>query len=373
VDAQNIIIAFLVIGARLLVPLLIPRIPLPAILACLIIDAVDQTIFQKYTTINLDNYQSYDKALDIYYLSIAYLSTFRNWTNEAAFKISQFLFYYRMVGDALFQITDIRAFLFIFPNTFEYFFIFYSVVALRWNPKKLSTKFLIGVAAFIWIFIKLPQEYWIHIAQIDTTDFIKENIFHVPVTTTFPELIAMFPWIIPVSIGVVLLIIVATWYLIKKLPPADLRFTFASRVADRALPVFKNNGFKNMLKGYRNDYLEKIAFVSLVLIIFSYVFPNFRGTNIQIIFGVVITILVNAIFSYLLLNSSRFNSKLISNFFLMYVVNTWIMLIYAKIVAGFGNPVSFLTIMYFAYVMTLITVLYDRFKPYYLERFNIKR
>ena len=35
-----------VVLSRLLVPLLIPRFPLPAIVACLVIDAVDQTVFQ---------------------------------------------------------------------------------------------------------------------------------------------------------------------------------------------------------------------------------------------------------------------------------------------------------------------------------------
>ena len=29
--------------------------------------------------------------------------------------------------------------------------------------------------ALIWVFIKLPQEWWIHIAQLDMTDFIKEH------------------------------------------------------------------------------------------------------------------------------------------------------------------------------------------------------
>jgi hypothetical protein len=47
----------------------------------LILDGIDQTIFQTYTTLSLDHYQGYDKALDIYYLSIAYIATIRNWTN----------------------------------------------------------------------------------------------------------------------------------------------------------------------------------------------------------------------------------------------------------------------------------------------------
>ena len=42
-----------------------------------------------------------------------------------------FLYYYRMVGVILFEITQVRAILFIFPNTFEYFFIFVEAVRLR--------------------------------------------------------------------------------------------------------------------------------------------------------------------------------------------------------------------------------------------------
>ena len=99
------VIFTLVVGARLLVPLLIFRYPLPAILACLVIDGVDQTIFQTYTDLPLDNYQSYDKALDIYYQSLAYISTLRNWTNVDAVGIGRFLLFYRMVGVLIFELV----------------------------------------------------------------------------------------------------------------------------------------------------------------------------------------------------------------------------------------------------------------------------
>ena len=82
---------------------------------------------------NLDWYQGYDKALDIYYLAIAYLSTMQNWTNLYAFGMSRFLWYYRLVGVLLFEFTQIRAMLLLFPNTFEYFFIAYEAVRTRWT------------------------------------------------------------------------------------------------------------------------------------------------------------------------------------------------------------------------------------------------
>ena len=39
----------LVVGLRLVVPLFIPRFPLPAILAALVIDGVDKSIFAAFT------------------------------------------------------------------------------------------------------------------------------------------------------------------------------------------------------------------------------------------------------------------------------------------------------------------------------------
>jgi hypothetical protein len=72
VDAAQHLVFAGVVFARLAVPLFIPRFPLPTILLVLVIDGVDQTIFQAADMASvLANYQSYDKALDIYYLVIA--------------------------------------------------------------------------------------------------------------------------------------------------------------------------------------------------------------------------------------------------------------------------------------------------------------
>ena len=92
------------------------------------LDGIDQTIFQTFTDLDLSGYQSYDKALDVYYLTIAYLSTLRNWSNGFAFEVGRFLFYYRLVGVVLFELLDSRALLLIFPNTFEYYFIVYEAL-----------------------------------------------------------------------------------------------------------------------------------------------------------------------------------------------------------------------------------------------------
>ena len=149
-DTGDLIVFLIVVGLRLIVPLFIPRFPLPAIIAALVIDAVDQTVFQRWTTLDTGGpYQSYDKALDVYYLTIAYLATMRNWDNLTAFEVSRFLFYYRLMGVFLYEFTHWRPILLIFPKTFEYFFIFYETVRLRWNPKRMAPKLVIAAAAAI--------------------------------------------------------------------------------------------------------------------------------------------------------------------------------------------------------------------------------
>src|SRR3954468_8263522 len=91
-----------IVLARLCVPLLIPRVPLVIIVA-LVLDAVDGSLLDAFTHVDVGPhgpYQSFDKALDIYYLSIAYLTMLRNWASVPALRIGRFLFYYRLLRGA---------------------------------------------------------------------------------------------------------------------------------------------------------------------------------------------------------------------------------------------------------------------------------
>ena len=94
----------IVVTARFLLPLLILRYPLPAIIGCLVLDAVDQTVFQAFGY-DPPFYQGYDKAMDVFYLGVAYVASLRNWTNLHAFNVSRFLFFYRQIGVVAFELT----------------------------------------------------------------------------------------------------------------------------------------------------------------------------------------------------------------------------------------------------------------------------
>ncbi len=73
-----------------------------------------------------------------------------------------------------------------------------------------------GLAVFITVFIKLPQEWWIHIAQLDFTDFMADH-----------------PYLWFVLAGLVVAAGVVYWRYRSRLPVADWAFTVD---VDRHLP-----------------------------------------------------------------------------------------------------------------------------------------
>jgi len=360
--AELVIIA--VILARLLVPLLI---------ASLIIDAVDQTVFQAVAPdADLTGYQTYDKALDIYYLVIAYISTLRNWTNPFALKVARFLIYYRLVGVVLFELTGIREILFIFPNTFEYFFIFYESVRLFWDPRRMSKKVILGATAFIWIFIKLPQEYWIHIAQLDLTDIIQEDIFGVPAGTSWIDTFSAKPWIVVVAIVVVAALIYAAYWLMKnKLPPRDRPLTIDAdaepgrEVSPERLQAERDRMAKTVL---RPGLFEKVGLIALVGIIFGQVF-QVRADPLELSIIMAFIVIANATLSTILERRGFGPTAALRQFLFTGLLNIGVFAIIIIVFEVLGTPVEPVSTFFYLLLITLLVTLYDRYRPEYLARF----
>lgn len=358
---SDILIAAAVLLARFILPLFIPKWPLPAIIACLIVDGVDQTIFQRFTTMNLDWYQSYDKALDIYYLVIAYLSTLRNWRNHWAFKISRFLIYYRLIGVVLFELLDNRALLLIFPNTFEYFFIYYEAVRSRWNPLRFEDRMWTLAAAVIWIFIKLPQEYWIHVAQRDVTD-------------TIGELARNQPWALVLLALILVAAALAVWFLvIPRLPePHHSGWRFAADPLPRRAdtPEEKRELVARTRRPFDRVVLEKIALVALVSIIFAQILPGFTGSNLHLAAGVAVIVMLNAAISYWFALKGIGWQSAIKQFLTLLAVN-WL-------IAAAGNALLGQSLLgagasgFLLLLLTLLITLYDYFRPVYTARFELR-
>jgi heme/copper-type cytochrome/quinol oxidase subunit 4 len=345
-DTSDMLIFWAVVTARFLIPLTIPRYPLPGVLACLVLDGIDQTIFQLFTNLPLEGYQSYDKSLDIYYLSITYLSTLRNWSNLYAFKLDRFLFYYRLVGVVIFELTQLRPVLLIFPNTFEYFFIFYETVRLKWDPKVLTKSKLITAAALIWIFVKLPQEYWIHVAQLDTTDWIRANPSNALI------LIAYAAFLLGLA-----------WWLLRDLPPMrpGLEIEAIPVAAASVVSPIPNTVKEQRERLINNQVIEKIVLISLITIIFAQILPGVRSSNLQLATGMAILIIINTALSHWLVRKGRYWRSIAREFIVMSAVNMGLVLLIDYFLPRYDGSINLAATLFFVLLLTLIITLYDRY------------
>ena len=369
-ESSDQVIFWLVVGLRLFLPLLIPRSPLPGILLSLVIDWIDGSIFRAFTSLPLGGYQAYDKALDIYYLAIAYLATLRNWSHLFAFKVSRFFFYYRLVGVLLFEFTGVRALLLIFSNAFEYFFIFYEAVRIRWNPLRLTKRALLIALALIVIFIKIPQEYIIHIAQINTTDWIKNNIFGVSTDLSWGEAMVAAPGVTLAIAAVLILIAGGLWWIItRRLPPADWKPRFA---AD-PLPPIKEAREATIFRSQRffdSALLEKVVLVSLLVIIFAQILPGERSSVIQLTVGATIIVILNAFVSQWLARSGiAFRSVLIEIIVMAGVGFGAVLLLNLVMLPVTDSERDLEMTLFLVLLLTLIVTYYDDFRPAFDRRF----
>jgi len=372
VNSSDLFIFWAIVVLRILVPLTIPRYPLPGIIAALVLDAVDQTLFQAFTSLPLDGYQGYDKALDIYYLTIAYIATLRNWTNHAALRISRFLFYYRLVGVVLFEMTHARWLLLLFPNVFEYFFIFYEIIRLRWDPRRLSAPTLAGAAALIWIVIKLPQEYWIHIAQLDVTDMVKQNLLGYPAAASWGIILRANAGLLLLFLGSVALLVYLLWRLIRpKLPPPDWSITFAPDAHLQRVPVSRLHSAERALasKFFDHELFEKAALISLLVIIFAQILPGIRSSNLELALAIMTITAVNTIVSETLIRRGRTWAHALQQGLVMVAVNLPVFIIISYIRYGTIPLMAMTNILVFTLLLSLIITLYDRYRPIYLVRF----
>lgn len=360
---QDLLIFGVIMLARIIAPLFIPRFPLPGVIASLVLDAVDQTVFQTFTTIGTPAwYQGYDKAFDIYYLTIAFLATYRNWENIVAFNMSRFLYFFRLVGVVLFESTGFRALLLLFPNTFEYFFIAIEGIRTKWNIKRMAPVLVVLIAFAIWVFIKVPQEYWIHIAKLDFTDAVRKAAGNDP-TLLFVLIVVL-----------LLLAVVVKHILNQSLPPADWSFRIQVRPEDLDVTdeEVRAAAQRSAATFFDEDLITKLAMVVLVTTIFSHVLPGMDPTALQLMVGIGTVVLISTAVSEWLARKGHSAKKTIMQFLVMFVVNGAAIVGLAWLLPGSFFDIDFGGLGNYLFIVGLISLIvsfYDRFQPYYAARF----
>jgi hypothetical protein len=343
-----------VVGARFVLPLLIPRWPLPAIIGCLVLDGIDQTIFQTFGY-DPPGYQGYDKAMDVYYLAIAYMATLRNWTSVSAFAVGRFLYFYRLVGVVVFELTQIRAMLLVFPNTFEYFFIAYEAVRSRWDPRRFGLRWWVLAAGFIWVFVKLPQEWWIHVAQLDVTDTLRAH-----------------PWLFWVLVALGLVLALVGWYVVRpRLAPED--WPTPRLVADPLPEAVDTAAEQAAWRAESSRVLsavtfEKVVLVGLLSVIFGQTLPGVRASEAELFVGVAGFVVVNAAMTLAAARRSVSFESLAAAFGVRVAVNVGLVLVASWLLDREGGGLQEGNALFFVLLLSLLTTLHDRYQPVHAHR-----
>ncbi len=353
-------LVFALVVLRLLVPLFIPRFPLPAILVALVVDAADHTIFQQLTDLDLAGYQVFDKGLDIYYLAVAYIATIRNWGGGHAFVIARFLWYWRLVGVALFEYTNQRWLLVIFPNTFEYFFITIELIKLSRNPFSLTDRQLTAIAAAIWIVVKIPQELWIHVAKLDVTDVLKEHVFGVAADSRWSAAVSNRPLGLVLVIAVCAVLAWVVRLLLRRLPPAEFTRTFdADEQGHRfGWPTPDPKVVPTSTFGW--SFVEKVVLVSLITMVFLRIVPSADRTVLGVVSGTSALVAVSTVRNRWLAERSVFWSSVGVQFVAMFVADVVLVLVSREVLPTPRGRSPVGSTLFLTALLTLMVVLFDR-------------
>ena len=136
--------------------------PFPGAILAMLVDNFDVLLKGTLDEGGVSDYHAFDKWLDLVYM-VTFLIVALRWQG-AARNIAVGLFVYRLIGVVLFEVTNIRLFLFFFPALFENFFLFYAVL-LRFFPDYDLTPRRLGYWLAILLVPKMVQEYVLHYRQ----------------------------------------------------------------------------------------------------------------------------------------------------------------------------------------------------------------
>jgi hypothetical protein len=299
--------------------------------------------------------------------------------------VAQFLWYYRLVGVVLFEFTQARWLLLVFPNTFEYYFIAIEAYKTGRNHLRLTKRQVLLIAGSIWVFIKLPQEYWIHIAKLDFTNFVKGGLLGLEPTGFDPvsghdvydqswgTAIGNRPF---VAIGIVVLIVVllaAARALVRRLPARDWKRTFDADVQGRHLGWDPPAKVSEPLAVFGWPFFEKAALASMVAMIFSNILPGVEATALQIALGTTVTIAVSTLLSEWLAKREVSWRSTGVQFAFMVAANFAIVIVFYVLLGSDESSLRLGNTLFFVTLLTLILVLFDRYRDVGLHHQRSRR
>jgi hypothetical protein len=219
--------------------------------------------------------------------------------------------------------------------------------------------------------IKLPQEYWIHVAQLDVTDGLKELLGY-PLTASWGEIISSNAALFILFILAFGLLLVVVWrWVRRRLPPADWELSFEPdahlELPDEAQLFRTSRVLADRFLDH--ELFEKTALVSLLAIIFAQILPGIRSSDWELALAITIVIIVNTLLSEWLARRGVTWPKALRQGIIMFAVNLPVFLVVSYVRYGSFTLTALTNIVVFVLLLSLIITLYDRYRPIYLVRF----
>jgi hypothetical protein len=158
---------FFIVLLRLVCAPLIFVWPLPAIILSVILDIIDGDFACK--VVSKTKYQLIDKNLDLWWFINIIIFVFIRYPQYKL--LLSILFVYRLIGQLMFNYSNNRKYLVLFPNFFEWIFF------LIFLGKNYFPNIIVGQNFYVYIIfictIKIFQEWFLHVGDYS----IKEIIF----------------------------------------------------------------------------------------------------------------------------------------------------------------------------------------------------
>ena len=208
------------------------------------------------------------------------------------------------------------------------------------------------MAGLIWVFVKLPQEYWLHIAQLDVTDTLAD-----------------YDWAWPLLIGLLVVLAAVLWFVVRpRLPEPDWPLRLAADpLPDEMDSAAERAAWRAHATRVRSGAtVEKVVLVGLLSVIFAQTLPGTRASNLELFVGTGILVVVNAA---LVLATSRraLSTERLAVAFAVRLVANVVLVVVARLVLG-GRDIDESNALFFLALLSLLTTLHDAWQPVHAHR-----
>jgi hypothetical protein len=231
------------------------------------------------------------------------------------------------------------------------------VVRLFWNPARVSMRAWVLTAAAIWVFVKLPQEWWIHIAQLDFTDTLAEV-----------------PWFGTAIVAALLLLGLIWWFAVRPRQPArDWSWHVAADTlpAEAVTVTARNRWVAAHGRLMSVGTLEKVVLVGLLFLIYAQVLPGVETTSGQLFLGTATFVMVNCAVSFWVARSARGVESAPAALGVRVLMNLGLVMLAGWLAARGGGDLNGANALFFVLLLSLLTFLDDRYRPIYELRFAL--